>query len=122
MTEAVQAAPISNDVPDTAIKVYAQNWVATIIASASPTDGYYPVNCDVRGSSREEALKGAQHILNAYAFGRKAYIRVEPEAVTHPLLDGGVAHVANVRFSYKLEPGEWSYPNKEPSTYFGEQH
>jgi len=114
-SEAAQAA-IANEVPDTAIKVYANNWVATIVVSPEPSpDGFFHIYASTVGTTKLHALEAAVYVLNAYAFGRTTFIRVKPEVMTQRSFQTkGMAHRGHVRFSYKLEPGTWSYP--DPST------
>ena len=128
MTEAVQAAPIANDVPDTAIKLYGNKWVATIIVSGIPypEDGLFHVSCETVGVNQYEANAAAWYVLRHFASGRLAFIRVEPEA--HSDTDFAtkiIHHRGHVRFSYKLEPGEWTRADQTKVTIpplFGEQH
>lgn len=120
-SEAVQAA-IANDVPDTAIKVYANKWVATIVVSPKPNpDGFFHISASTVGATKPHALAAAEYVLNAYAFGRTTFIRVKPEAETHRNHQTKeMAHRGHVRFSYKLEPGVWSYPDPSTPKLFGE--
>lgn len=98
---------VSNEVPDTVMKVYANGWVATIVTGES-FDGFYPVYVMTVGNTKEMALAGAVHVLNALAFGREALIRCEPEAFSEMDFDTKITnHGGFVRFSYKLEPGVW---------------
>jgi hypothetical protein len=124
MTEATQAAPVTADLPDTAIKIYAKNWVATIFADMRPdADGYFHVYCTTVGSTQDYARAGAQAVLDAFASGREAFIRERPaaqSATNH--VTSETSHVGLTRFSYKLVPGEWSYPNVVTLKLFGEQH
>jgi len=128
MTEAVQAAPIANDVPDTAIKLYGNKWVATIAVSGIPypEDGLFHVSCFTVGASQYEANAAAWYVLRHFAAGRVAFIRVEPTAESHRNhLTKETTHRGCVRFSYKLEPGEWTRADQTKVTIpplFGEQH
>ena len=121
---AKQAEPVSADLPDTAIKVYANNWVATIFADMRPDkDGYFHVYCTTVGTTQDDARAGAQAVLDAFASGREAFIRERPAAASatnHLTLETG--HAGLTRFSYKLVPGVWSHPNEETPKSFGEQH
>lgn len=121
---AAQAEPISNDVPDTAIKVNAHNWVATIIADMRPDpNGYFHIYCTTVGATQDDARAGAQSILDAFATGREAFIRERPaaqSATNH--VTKQTYHAGLTRFSYKLAPGVWSYPHEEIPKSFGEQH
>lgn len=119
---------VSNDVPDTAVKIYANNWVATIVADMRPDkDGYFHVYCTTVGATQDDARAGAQAVLEAFASGREAFIRERPaaqSATNH--VTGETCHGGLCRFSYKLVPGEWRYPyeNGPDNTplSFGEQH
>jgi predicted RNase H-like HicB family nuclease len=116
--------PVSSDLPDTAIKVYANNWVATIFADMRPNaDGYFHVYCSTVGATQDDARAGAQAVLEAFASGREAFIRERPaaqSATNH--VTSETCHTGLTRFSYKLEPGMWSYPNETLPKSFGEQH
>jgi hypothetical protein len=62
----------------------------------------------VEGKTKEDALAGAQSVLNVFAIGRTAYIRAEPEAVSERDFDTQeVRHRGFVRFSFKLKAGDW---------------
>lgn len=108
MDDAAQA--ISNEVPETALKIYATGWVATIITS-SPSQGEWThVHCSTIGNTKELALEGAQHVLDVWANGRAALIRVRPEVASETsFTDKITRHAGCVRFSYKLRPGDWVY-------------
>jgi hypothetical protein len=103
---------VSDELPETAIKVYARDWVATIFSSEKPDEhGFIHVTCHTVGSAQPDALRAAEHVLNAFAFGRVAFIRTKPE--TEDQRDHRsekTIHRGYVRFSYKLELGEWKYP------------
>lgn len=106
-------SPVSDDLPDTAIKVYANNWVATVIASPEADEnGFFNVYATTLGSTLSDALTAATYVLDAFALGRTAFIRVVPEAHSEVLYDHKITqHRGFVRFSYKLEPGTWLYPD-----------
>lgn len=122
MADAAQA--ISNQVPETALKIYATGWVATIIASLPGPDGWAHVHCSTVGSTKDLALEAAQYVLDVWAKGRIAFIRVKPEAVSEEDFNTKViGHAGCTRFSYKLEPGDWIYTDHKTIPYlFGEQH
>lgn len=122
MTEAVQAAPIANDVPDTAIKVYANKWVATIIVGHEPDpDGFFHISVATVGATKVDALDAAEYVLSAYATGRVAFIRVKPVAESHRnYITKETTHHGHVRFSYQLKAGVWSYPDQSIPKLFGE--
>lgn len=95
-------------------KIYSDGWVATVFVSP-PHDGFYPVYCRTSGDTQEKALEAAQYVLEAFALGREAFIRVKPEAHSDTDFDTKETyHRGFVRFSYKLEPGCWHYPDPNP--------
>jgi hypothetical protein len=107
-----------------AIKIYANNWVATVLTSLHPNvDGFFNVYCTTEGTSWLDAVNAAIHVLNVFAHGREAWIRVEPEASSDTDCDTKIIHHRGiVRFAYKLQPGSWHYAEKETHKLFGEQH
>lgn len=104
-------SPISNDVPDTAVKIYANNWVATVFASPeADASGFFAVYATTVGASAQYAGDAATFVLNAFAFGRTAVIRVAPESNSEKnFATQTIRHHGFVRFSYKLEAGGWHY-------------
>ena len=116
--------PTPSDVSDTAIKICANNWEATIYADMRPdAHGYFHISCTTIGATQDDARAGAQAVLGAFASGREAFIRERPAAVSvtnHATSE--TCHSGLARFSYKLVPGEWSYPNEVIPKSFGEQH
>lgn len=96
--------------------VHSQGWTAKILESESPTpDGFWHVYATIDGDSAALALVGTEHILNVYAKGRMAFIRAMPEVGTDRSFDSQITRYTGfVRFSYKLESGEWTYlePNR----------
>ena len=57
-------------------------------------------------------MDGAEYILETFAKGRAAVIRAKPEAMSERDWDTQLMrHSGYVRFSYRLEPGEWMYPD-----------
>lgn len=90
-------------------KIYGEGWSATVLTGPS-RDGWYQVYCTTLGESGEKALEGAAYILNAFAFGRVALIRVRPEAASDKDFDTKeVHHKGVVRFMYRLDAGDWQY-------------
>jgi hypothetical protein len=113
-TKANQSAqPVSDDLPDTAVKIYANNWVATVIASPEADEnGFFNVYATTIGNTLTDATTAAMFVLNAFAFGRTAFIRAVPEAHSETSFDGKITqHRGFVRFCYKLELGTWRYPD-----------
>jgi hypothetical protein len=99
--------------PDTPIKIYANDWVATIFTGPANPDGFFHVYATTVGSTEIHAFVAAEHVLNAFAWGRLAFIRSSPEAWTETDFDTKITHHKGfVRFSYKLEVGAWQYPDQ----------
>jgi hypothetical protein len=82
-----------------------------LVSDSPQPSGFLNVIARTIGETREDALAGAEFVLNAFAFGRLAYIRVKPEANSETDFDTKVTrHRGFVRFSYRLESGDWQYP------------
>ncbi len=95
------------------IEIHGDGWFASIL-SGPPEDGIFNVFCTTVGNTHAEAMMGATAVLNIFAHGRWAFIRVKPEAVSEEDFDTKITHHRGfVRFSYKLESGEWHYPNSD---------
>ena len=115
--------PATMEMPDSAIKIYANDWVATVLTSMINDAGFFHVICNVEGISHSAAILGAEHILNIFAKGRMAMILAKPEANSETDFDTKIIHHRGyVRFSYKLEAGDWQYPDPSMRLSFGEQH
>lgn len=111
---------ISNEVPDSAIKIYGNNWVATVLAGSPSPDGIIQIYCTTTGATPADAMTAATFVLNAFAHGRQAMIRCAPEARSETDFDTKITnHLGFVRFSYKLESGEWTFPEHETSIPMG---
>ena len=97
-----------------AIKVYSERWAAEVLISDDPNKaGFKHVQARLLADSQDDALAGAQQILNDYATGKTAYIRAKPEAQSErDFATNFVFHRGYVRFSFKDEPGEWHYPDR----------
>lgn len=92
-------------------KIYSDGWVATVLTGPC-MDGWYQIYCTTVGETNDKALEGAEHVLNAFAFGRAALIRVRPESDSETDFDTKEArHAGIVRFHYRLDAGEWHYPD-----------
>jgi hypothetical protein len=91
--------------------VHSKGWTAKILESESPSpDGTWHVYATVDGDTADLATLGTEHILNVYAKGRIAFIRAKPEIGVNRDFDClTVRYVGFVRFSYRLETGEWTY-------------
>jgi hypothetical protein len=104
--------PISNRVPDSALKIYANDWVATILCGGLD-NGFQHIVCNTVGSSQAKALEAAEYVIKAFAAGRKAFIRAKPAARSETDFETReIRHEGYVRFSYSLEPGEWQFPDE----------
>lgn len=76
-------------------------WYETPVTFAKP-DWPTPEHCQAE----------IDRVLHAFADGRAAFIRRKPEVVSHKDFDTKITrHRGTVRFSFKTEPGEWSYPD-----------
>lgn len=106
---------VTADLPDTAIKVYANDWVATIFASPWPDpSGFYSICAITVGSSAINAEFAANYVLAHFANGRLAVIRVRPQANSEKDFATQITHHRGiVRFSYKLEPGSWHWIDED---------
>src|SRR5882762_1655114 len=96
---------------ESTVKIYSNGWVATILTGKASPEGFFNIYATTIGETKEDALAGAEYVLNAFAFGRLAFIRVAPKA--HSDFDFDTKLTRNngiVRLSYKLEAGEWHYP------------
>jgi hypothetical protein len=92
------------------IIVNGDGWRAEVLHSEDPQVEVYHVYCDVNGTSHDAALAGAEWVLEHFAGGRIAYIRVRPEANSEKCFDTKeTKHAGFVRFSYRPEAGSWSY-------------
>jgi hypothetical protein len=83
------------------------SWIASVLVSDGP-NGLYHVTVTSLGDTQDDALAGAKFVLDVFAKGRLAYIRVNPEA--HSYTDYDTKRTVNrgfARFSFKIEAGEW---------------
>jgi|SRR5580693_563577 hypothetical protein len=88
------------------------DWAATVLLTPQDADVLHCV-AFVNGRTAESALKGADKVLNLFAKGREAYLRVEPESYSE--VDSNtkeLKHAGFVRFSFRKEPGRWHLPDK----------
>ena len=99
-----------------------EGWAAHVITGSANDAGFFDVYCMTDSLSSEGALSGAKYVLNAFAFGRTCLIRVAPEVASEKDFATGVTgHRGMVRFSYKLESGEWHYPKPPANMWFGQR-
>lgn len=101
------------------MKIYIEEetWNAEILLfPQEPLSDYINLTAYVRGHTQETSLEGARRILNLFAEGRFACIRVLPEGVSEIDFDTKeTEHRAYVRFTFRLGTGEWCYPKSEGS-------
>jgi hypothetical protein len=72
------------------------------------------------GDSLADAKAAAQEVLDRYARGRKALVRIPPRSWIAEPHQKPAFFCGAVRFSYCKEPGEWFAPEEAPTvTYFG---
>jgi hypothetical protein len=104
------------------IEMQSSNWSASVLISDGPRpDSLYHVIVRTRGETKDDALAGAQFVLDAFANGRTSYIRVNPEAHSEINFDTKeICHGGFARFSFKIETGEWrSVVNESALVGFG---
>jgi hypothetical protein len=96
------------------IQIEEEKWFATIMLT--PQDqGTDILHLEARlyGLTPDDVLGGAKYILDLFAKGRTAYIRAEPESVSAPNLNTkAIEHRGFVRFSFRLDHGEWHLPDR----------
>lgn len=100
-------------------------WVALVMISDGNTqDPFCHIMASVRSEREENAKIGADYVLNLFAQGREAFIRVAP--VTERLTDfesaGAAIYCGFVRFSFRHRAGAWSYisaPAKQTIEFLG---
>lgn len=83
------------------------HWRARVLIK--PVDGWTHIEASIIADDTGCAKAGINWVLNNFAFGREAVIRVE-ETDTHYNFDNGIKepiYKGYVRFSYKLELGTW---------------
>jgi hypothetical protein len=80
----------------------------------SEQDGWYHVCCGAEWPTAEKTLAEVARVLHGFADGRKAYIRRAPKIASEKDFDSKIVrHRASTRFSFRTEPGEWTYPEPE---------
>ena len=97
------------------ILIEEDSWIAEITVSQQSNISDF-VHCigKVNGFTKEDAFIGAQYILDLFAKGRSAFIRVEPSAESDTSFDTKkITHRGFVRFSFRLESGDWQYSTDE---------
>lgn len=96
------------------IKITDDNWTAEVLVSPQPVMLDF-VHCiaKVTGKTEADALRGAQCVLDLFAKGRETYVRNKPESDTQTNFDTKeTQHFGFVRFSFRLESGDWVYPSQ----------
>lgn len=91
------------------IEMQGNSWFASVLVSDGPQpNGLYHVTVKTLGDTNKDALAGAQFVLDVFAKGRIAYVRVNPEAHSDTDYDTKqTTHQGFARFSFKMEAGEW---------------
>lgn len=100
-------------------------FVARIDCSDAPdADGWLHASVVVLGGLDADCLAGAQWAADFLAKGRITVFRVRPEASHETNFDTKmIKHRGYVRFSFKLEPGEWLDCEPRPEgTFVGFAH
>jgi hypothetical protein len=94
------------------MRIAEDKWTAEILFSpASALSAFMHCTARVKASTNDDALAGAQCVLDLFAKGRKTYLRVLPEANKETDFDTKETKIEGfVRFSFSLEPGEWMVP------------
>ena len=92
------------------IRIVEINCTAEVIFSPpSEMREYMHATAMVDGKPAEDALTGARIVLDLFAKGRNAFIRVQPEAASDTNFDTKeTKHLGYVRFSFRLEAGHWN--------------
>jgi hypothetical protein len=87
-------------------------WQAEVLFSpASALSAVMHCTARVKAETNDDALSGAQCVLDLFARGRKAFLRVLPEANKETDFDTKETKIEGfVRFSFSLEAGEWMVP------------
>lgn len=96
------------------VRISEDDWCAELICSPqSHMAGFMHCTAKVVGRTEAHALDGAKAVLDLFAKGREAFVRVAPEASTERDFDTKeVRYRGYVRFSVKLEAGEWHSPSE----------
>jgi hypothetical protein len=95
------------------VRMSDDKWTAEVMISPPRVEmpGYIHCQARVKAQTNDDALIGAQYILNLFAKGRKAFIRVVPEANRETDFNTKEDRIEGyVRFSFALEAGEWIVP------------
>lgn len=102
-------------VPDAVVTMVSNKWVAAVSVSPNIDEhGFVHAYARTSGTSEAEARSAAQYVLWALGFGRETFIRTRPEANSETDFRTKITrHSGFVRFSFKLERGEWHWPNEE---------
>jgi hypothetical protein len=97
-------------------------WTAVVWLSPPRIEmpGFIHCQAHVEAKTNDDALSGAQYVLNLFAQGRKTFVRVPPEANRETNFDTKEDRIQGyVRFSFSLEPGEWFGPEPSAELPFG---
>src|ERR1700675_3131157 len=94
------------------IRIAEDRWTAEILFSPqSEIDKLMHCSVIVVAKSQDDALAGAQYVLDLFAKGRDAWIRTVPEVVQETCFDTKETQIRGfVRSSFALKAGDWFYP------------
>jgi len=86
-----------------------ERWSATILSSPEThSDDLIHLTATVDADTKDDAAAGAKCIMDLFAKGRDAFIRVQPEVTTQKNFEMDKIEIRGyVRFSFKLAAGEW---------------
>lgn len=104
------------------IRIAEDKWTAEVLLSPPRIEmpGFMHCQARVKALTNDDALIGAQYILNLFAKGRKTFVRVPPEANRETDFDTKEDKIEGyVRFSFSLEAGEWIVPEPMVDLPFG---
>jgi hypothetical protein len=92
------------------IQIAEDKWTAVLLFSPqSAMNGLMHCTAHVKAETKDDALQGAQCVLDLFAKGRTAFIRVAPEVHSETDFDTKKLKIKGfVRFSVMLEPGYWT--------------
>lgn len=100
------------------ITIQEEKWTARLLFSPqSEMKTLMHCTAEIDAKTKDDALSGAQTVLDLLAKGRKTFLRVAPEAHSEQDFDTKQLKIGGfVRFSFALEPGEWTAPEPQAST------
>lgn len=103
------------------IRIAEEKWTAEILFSPqSEIAGLIHCSVTIKAESKEDALNGAQYVLDLFAKGRETFIRVKPEATFETCFDTKELRISGfVRFSFSLKAGAWQVVEPSASVPLG---